>query len=239
MNYNIKDVNRDGFINEADGAERYPQGHGDAWGTSSLRCRSTTSCCATRSTPGCRAPSRLAWPAPGRGGLLRRAPVCHRGGRQGEDRRRDRRPELPQAVRGSEEPGVRRHASTPRTANCGPGARRTGASGRARARTSTGSLRTQSSHPRTTATRTCARSTARQCRVGRDLRPVPACRRSWTTPTAALKPAWAGAGCAALRPRPGPHEDDADKRGQDALRAGLRPLALQLHQRANAVRLRQ
>ena len=32
MNYNIKDVNRDGFINEADAAIMYPQGHGDAWG---------------------------------------------------------------------------------------------------------------------------------------------------------------------------------------------------------------
>ena len=32
MNYNIKDVNQDGFINEADAAIMYPQGHGDAWG---------------------------------------------------------------------------------------------------------------------------------------------------------------------------------------------------------------
>ena len=32
MNYNMKDVNRDGFINEADAAIMYPQGHGDAWG---------------------------------------------------------------------------------------------------------------------------------------------------------------------------------------------------------------
>ncbi len=32
MNYNIKDVNQDGFVNEADAAIMYPQGHGDAWG---------------------------------------------------------------------------------------------------------------------------------------------------------------------------------------------------------------
>ncbi len=32
MNYNIKDVNQDGFLNEADAAIMYPQGHGDAWG---------------------------------------------------------------------------------------------------------------------------------------------------------------------------------------------------------------
>ena len=31
-NYNIKDINQDGFINEADAAIMYPQGHGDAWG---------------------------------------------------------------------------------------------------------------------------------------------------------------------------------------------------------------
>ncbi|MDF3130171.1 hypothetical protein P0Y35_13270 [Kiritimatiellaeota bacterium B1221] len=38
-NYQISDVNADGFINEYDAAELYPQGHGDAWGhyTSSLR----------------------------------------------------------------------------------------------------------------------------------------------------------------------------------------------------------
>ncbi len=32
QNYNVKDWNGDGFVNEADGAMRYPQGHGDAWG---------------------------------------------------------------------------------------------------------------------------------------------------------------------------------------------------------------
>jgi hypothetical protein len=32
MNYNVKDVNRDGFIDAADAATMYPQGHGDAWG---------------------------------------------------------------------------------------------------------------------------------------------------------------------------------------------------------------
>lgn len=32
QNYNLNDVNQDGFINEADAAIRYPQGHGDAWG---------------------------------------------------------------------------------------------------------------------------------------------------------------------------------------------------------------
>ena len=32
MNYNIKDLNQDGFVNEADAALVYPQGHGDAWG---------------------------------------------------------------------------------------------------------------------------------------------------------------------------------------------------------------
>jgi len=32
MNYNIKDVNLDGLINEADAAIMYPQGHGDAYG---------------------------------------------------------------------------------------------------------------------------------------------------------------------------------------------------------------
>jgi len=31
-NYNIKDMNQDGFVNEADAAIMYPQGHGDAWG---------------------------------------------------------------------------------------------------------------------------------------------------------------------------------------------------------------
>ncbi|MFQ5344249.1 MAG: hypothetical protein ACE5F6_22125, partial [Anaerolineae bacterium] len=31
-NYNIKDMNRDGFVDEADAAMMYPQGHGDAWG---------------------------------------------------------------------------------------------------------------------------------------------------------------------------------------------------------------
>ncbi|WP_309380816.1 LamG domain-containing protein [Cerasicoccus frondis] len=30
--YNIQDVNEDGFINEYDAAELYPMGHGDAWG---------------------------------------------------------------------------------------------------------------------------------------------------------------------------------------------------------------
>ncbi len=32
MNYNLSDVNADGFINEDDAMLMYPQGHGDAWG---------------------------------------------------------------------------------------------------------------------------------------------------------------------------------------------------------------
>ena len=32
MNYNITDINRDGFIDENDARVLYPQGHGDAWG---------------------------------------------------------------------------------------------------------------------------------------------------------------------------------------------------------------
>ena len=32
MNYNISDINKDGFINEDDAMALYPQGHGDAWG---------------------------------------------------------------------------------------------------------------------------------------------------------------------------------------------------------------
>jgi len=32
LNYNIKDMNQDGFVNEADAAIMYPQGHGDGWG---------------------------------------------------------------------------------------------------------------------------------------------------------------------------------------------------------------
>jgi hypothetical protein len=32
VNYNIYDVNQDGFINEDDARKLYPQGHGDAWG---------------------------------------------------------------------------------------------------------------------------------------------------------------------------------------------------------------
>lgn len=32
MNYNVNDINADGFINEADAMMLYPQGHGDAWG---------------------------------------------------------------------------------------------------------------------------------------------------------------------------------------------------------------
>jgi hypothetical protein len=32
QNYNIKDANQDGYVDEADAALRYPQGHGDAWG---------------------------------------------------------------------------------------------------------------------------------------------------------------------------------------------------------------
>ena len=32
QNYNVKDINQDGFVNEADAALIYPQGHGDAWG---------------------------------------------------------------------------------------------------------------------------------------------------------------------------------------------------------------
>ncbi len=32
MNYNIKDINQDGFIDENDARILYPQGHGDAWG---------------------------------------------------------------------------------------------------------------------------------------------------------------------------------------------------------------
>ncbi|MFT7514920.1 MAG: hypothetical protein ACI9QL_004145, partial [Candidatus Omnitrophota bacterium] len=32
MNYNITDINADGFIDEADAMILYPQGHGDAWG---------------------------------------------------------------------------------------------------------------------------------------------------------------------------------------------------------------
>lgn len=32
MNYNLTDINKDGFIDEKDAAIFYPQGHGDAWG---------------------------------------------------------------------------------------------------------------------------------------------------------------------------------------------------------------
>ena len=32
QNYNIKDINLDGFVDAADAATLYPQGHGDAWG---------------------------------------------------------------------------------------------------------------------------------------------------------------------------------------------------------------
>lgn len=32
QNYNIKDFNEDGFVDEVDGSILYPQGHGDAWG---------------------------------------------------------------------------------------------------------------------------------------------------------------------------------------------------------------
>jgi len=32
MNYNVTDINNDGFIDEADGMILYPMGHGDAWG---------------------------------------------------------------------------------------------------------------------------------------------------------------------------------------------------------------
>lgn len=32
MNYNISDINKNGFINEDDAMALYPQGHGDAWG---------------------------------------------------------------------------------------------------------------------------------------------------------------------------------------------------------------
>ena len=32
MNYNISDINKDGFIDEYDAMTLYPQGHGDAWG---------------------------------------------------------------------------------------------------------------------------------------------------------------------------------------------------------------
>ncbi|MEZ4640489.1 MAG: PKD domain-containing protein [Caldilineaceae bacterium] len=32
QNYNVKDYNQDGFVDEADAALMYPQGHGDAWG---------------------------------------------------------------------------------------------------------------------------------------------------------------------------------------------------------------
>ncbi len=32
LNYQISDVNRDGFIDEFDAMKQYPQGHGDAWG---------------------------------------------------------------------------------------------------------------------------------------------------------------------------------------------------------------
>jgi hypothetical protein len=32
QNYNVKDINLDGFVDEADAALLYPQGHGDAWG---------------------------------------------------------------------------------------------------------------------------------------------------------------------------------------------------------------
>lgn len=32
VNYNISDVNLDGFVNEADAMKLYPMGHGDAWG---------------------------------------------------------------------------------------------------------------------------------------------------------------------------------------------------------------
>jgi hypothetical protein len=32
VNYNINDVNQDGFINEDDARKLYPQGHGDSWG---------------------------------------------------------------------------------------------------------------------------------------------------------------------------------------------------------------
>ncbi|MFT5128936.1 MAG: hypothetical protein ACI8W8_002556, partial [Rhodothermales bacterium] len=32
MNYNITDINNDGFIDESDAMRQFPQGHGDAWG---------------------------------------------------------------------------------------------------------------------------------------------------------------------------------------------------------------
>ncbi len=110
MNYNIKDVNRDGFINEADAAIMYPQGHGDAWGHfltalqkyyELLRHPYYTWVAARRAD---RRGRRT-----GGGGLLRRAPLRHRRGRQGEDGRRDHRSDLSQELRRPQEPGVRGH----------------------------------------------------------------------------------------------------------------------------------
>ena len=43
-NYNIYDVNMDGFIDEDDAMILYPQGHGDAWGHYLSALRTSMNC---------------------------------------------------------------------------------------------------------------------------------------------------------------------------------------------------
>ena len=174
MNYNIKDVNRDGFIDEADAAIMYPQGHGDAWGHYLDRDADVLRAAA---------PSQLHLGAArrtdrrgrraGRGGLLRRAPLRHCGIQQGQDGRGDHRSDLSQVLLRPQGPGVRRYprgqlrsVRHERDAGVQPprlGRRRLGRGAPSRGPTSTGCWPTPSCLPRTTATPTCARSTARPC----------------------------------------------------------------------------
>ena len=133
MNYNVKDVNRDGFINEADAAIMHPQGHGDAWGHFLT---------ATQKYYELLRHPNYTW-------VPRAEPIAVAGApvvvdyyderrfaiaavQQGEDGCGDHRSDLPQVLLRPQEPGVRgrlcgqlrsvRHAARRRGATAAPGA---------------------------------------------------------------------------------------------------------------------
>jgi len=101
VNYNITDQDLNGIIDEADAKVLFPQGHGDAWGHYLTAITTTTSCWRhpffTWNPGGPEAVDGRWRTGPGR--LPRRAQVRQDRGRQGEGRRRGRRPDLPAQLR--------------------------------------------------------------------------------------------------------------------------------------------
>ena len=177
-NYNIDDINLDGFINEADAAIMYPQGHGDAYGQQLTAL--------TLYYQLLRHPN-YTW-------VPRAEPVSVAGAPVVVDYYDERRFAAAAAARarmGAEvvnltyrknyaEPDVQpyrdtyvdsvgpvRHGAWRPAATSGPGAWPTGPAARPRAPTSTGWWPTRSCRRSTTATRTSARSTGRRWRTSR------------------------------------------------------------------------